>query len=120
MGVNGFSLTVVKKYLRGHGVRSAAFFAEDGQLRADGFGKAEIRYLNSAVLEQDVLKFKIPMNNVLLIKVIHPLHNLPKVVNLFINPNLPHLLPQIPITKLQRDITMFLLVPKLIQSNNVR
>ena len=50
VGVDGFSLAVVKEYFRGHGVGSAAFFAEDGQLRANGFGKAEIRYLDSAVL----------------------------------------------------------------------
>ena len=49
MGVDGFALAVVEEYLWGHSVGGAAFLAEDGELGADGFGKAEVRDLDRVV-----------------------------------------------------------------------
>ena len=56
MGVDGFAIPVVEEYLRSHGVRGAAFLAQDGQLGADGFGKPEVRDFNGVVLQEDILE----------------------------------------------------------------
>lgn len=60
------------------------------------------------------------MDDVFFVQVVHSFHNLLKKVNFLINADFFQGLPQISITKLQCNVAMLILVPELIQSDNVR
>lgn len=99
MRINGLSLAIMKINLRGHGIGSSAFLTKNCQFRANGLSEPKIRYLDSIVLKQDVLKLEIPVNDVLFVEIVHSLDDLLKIANIFLNRCLAQSFPQITITK---------------------
>lgn len=85
MGVNRFSLAAMEENLRGHCVRSATFFAQYSQLRANRFCKAKIRDLDCVIFQQNIFKLEISVNDVLFVEVIYSFDDLLKIFNFLKN-----------------------------------
>lgn len=114
MGINGFTLTLMKVYLWSHSVRSSAFFTKNCQFRSDRLSKSKVWNLYCVVLEKNILEFKISVNDIFLVQIIYALNYLFKVSNFLLNSCLIQCIPQISFTKFQGNVAVLIKTPKVI------